>query len=154
MVVMDKQDYTDKALSLLIDTRTYKPIHKDPTTRLRNSLITKLKDTKQQGGLSDITYRKVYPTCVVPTSSMAFLNPQTGTPLRPIVASRGSITYGVAKELAGIIHPLVGHSPDHLRSTQHFVQHIQQAKLEPGEVIASLMSRPYSFLFLWTLQYK
>ena len=59
MVVMDKQDYIDKALSLLSDTNTYKTIHKDPTTRLRNSLITKHKDIKQQGGLSDNTYRKV-----------------------------------------------------------------------------------------------
>ena len=42
MVVMDKQDYMDKAVSLLSDTITYKIIHKDPTTRLRNSLITNL----------------------------------------------------------------------------------------------------------------
>ena len=32
MVVMDKQDYTDKALSLLADTSTYWIINKDPTT--------------------------------------------------------------------------------------------------------------------------
>ena len=62
---------------------------------------------------------------------------KTGTPLRPIVLSRGSITYGVAKELASIIHPVVGQSPHHIRNTQHFVQHIQQAKLELGEVMAS-----------------
>ena len=66
MVVMDKQDYMDKALGLLSDTSTYKSIHKDPTTRHRNSLITKPKDIKQQGGLSDVTYKKVYPTCMVP----------------------------------------------------------------------------------------
>ena len=46
MVVMDKQDYMDKALTLLSDTSTYKTIHKDPTTQLRNSLNTKLRDTK------------------------------------------------------------------------------------------------------------
>ena len=48
-----------------------------------------------------------------------------------------SITYGVAKELANIIHPLVGKPPHHLKSTQHFVQHIQKARMEPGEVMAS-----------------
>ena len=36
---------------------------------------------------------------------------KTGTPLRPIVSSRGSITYGVAKELSHIIKPLVHQSP-------------------------------------------
>ena len=33
------------------------------------------------------------------------------TPLRPIVSSCGSVTYGVAKELAKILKPLVGKSP-------------------------------------------
>ena len=72
IVVLGKEDYMDKALSLLSDTSTYKTIHKDPTTMLRNTLITKLMDIKQQGGLSDITCRKVYQTYAVPLSSMAF----------------------------------------------------------------------------------
>ena len=62
---------------------------------------------------------------------------KVGTPLRPIVLSRGSITYGVAKELAHIIKPLVGQSPHHLKNTQHFVQQLQGKKLESGEVITS-----------------
>ena len=64
---------------------------------------------------------------------------KVGTPLRPIVFSRGSITYGVAKELAYIIKPLVGQSPHHLKNTQQFIQQLQGKKLEPGEVITSLM---------------
>ena len=63
---MDKQDYTDKALKLLTDTTSYNAMSMDPTTRLRNRLITTLKDIKQKGGLSDITYRKVYPTSAAP----------------------------------------------------------------------------------------
>ena len=58
-------------------------------------------------------------------------------PLRPIVSSRGSITYGAAKELAHIIKPLVGQSPHHLKNTPHFVQQLQGKRLEPGEVITS-----------------
>ena len=60
-----------------------------------------------------------------------------GTPLRPIVSSRGSITSGVAKELAYIIQTLEGQSPHHLKNTQHFIQQFQGKKLEPGEVITS-----------------
>ena len=48
-----------------------------------------------------------------------------------------SITYGVAKELAYIIKPLVGQSPHHLKNTQHFIQQLQGKRLEPGEVITS-----------------
>ena len=53
------------------------------------------------------------------------------------MSSRGSITYRVAKELAGIIHPLVGQSQHYLRNTQHFIEKIQQVKLQPGQVISS-----------------
>ena len=47
------------------------------------------------------------------------------------------MTYGVAKELGKIICPLAGQSPHYLKSTQHFIQHIKEVKLEPWEVMAS-----------------
>ena len=72
MLVMDKKDYTDKALTLLTDANIHKTINKDPTSRLRNRLISTLKNIKQQGGLSDSTYRKPYPTSAVHQSFMAF----------------------------------------------------------------------------------
>ena len=59
------------------------------------------------------------------------------TPLRPIVSSCGSLTYGVAKELAKILKPLVGKSPHHITSTQDFVEQARQIKLEPGECLSS-----------------
>ena len=59
------------------------------------------------------------------------------TPLRPIVSSCGSVTYGVAKELAKILKPLVGKSPHHITSTQDFVEQVKQIKLEPGEYLSS-----------------
>ena len=61
----------------------------------------------------------------------------TDTPLRPIVSSCGSVTYGVAKELAKILKPLVGNSPHHINSTQDFVEQARQFKLEPGECLSS-----------------
>ena len=64
-------------------------------------------------------------------------NSQNRYPLRPIVSSRGSITYGVAKELSHIIKPLVGQSPHHLKNTQHFIQQIQGKSLQPGDSITS-----------------
>ena len=38
-MVMDKQHYKDKALSLLSDTNNYRTTNKDPTTKLRNQLF-------------------------------------------------------------------------------------------------------------------
>ena len=100
MVVMDKQDHTDKVLTLLTDTNTYRIINKDPTTRVKkNKLTNTLKGIKQTGGLSDSTYRKVYPFSAV--SPKFYCLPEIHkvcSPLRPIMSSRGSITYGLAKK--------------------------------------------------------
>ena len=67
MVVMDKEDYTDKALSLLANSNTYNVFTKDPTTKLKNKLVPTLRDIQNQGGLSDCSYRKVDPTSAIPS---------------------------------------------------------------------------------------
>ena len=52
MVIMDKKDYTDKALSLLTDSNTYRTISKDPANKLKKKVIGALKDIKQADGLN------------------------------------------------------------------------------------------------------
>ena len=59
------------------------------------------------------------------------------TPLRSIVSSCGSVTYGVAKELVKILKPLVGKSPHHINSTQDFVGQVKHITLAPGEYLSS-----------------
>ena len=108
-----------------------------PPATSKTNCITLLKDIKQTGGLSTNKYKKLYPTSAVPPKFYGLPKiHKVGTLLRPIVSSRGSITYGVAKELAYIIKPLVGQSPHHLKNT-HFAQQLQGKRLEPGEVITS-----------------
>ena len=67
------------------------------------------------------------------------------TPLRPIVSSCGSVTYGMAKELANILKPLVGKSPHHVNSTQDFVKQAKHITLAPGECLS-----PYDVSALFT----
>ena len=84
-----------------------KILSKDPTNRLKNKLIQTLKDIKQTGGLSNLKYKQLYPTSAVPPKFNGLPKiHRFGTPLRTIVSSRGSITYGVAKEWPYIIKPL------------------------------------------------
>ena len=53
----------------------------------------------------------MYPTGCVPPQFYGLPKiHKPDTPLRPIVSSCGSVTYGVAKELAKILKPLVGKS--------------------------------------------
>ena len=104
MVVMDRQDYVNKAQVLLGDRDTYRPISKDPIPKLKNQLIQIFKNFKSQGPASKATYKRLYPMCAIQVKfyGLSKIHRQ-GTPLRPILSSRGSITYGVVKELASIL---------------------------------------------------
>ena len=72
----------------------------------------------------------MYPTgCVIPKFYGLSKIHQLDTPLRPIVSSCGSVTYGVAKELAKILKPLVGKSTHHINSTHDFVEQAKQLNI-------------------------
>ena len=80
----------------------------------------------------------MYPTGCVPPKFYGLPKiHKPDTPLRPIVSSCGSVTYGVAKELAKILKPLVGKSPHHITNIQDFVEQAKHIKLEPGEGLSS-----------------
>ena len=112
IVIMDKEDYQEKAKALLEDQGTYKALKSDPTNRSKTKLISLLKKIKSEGGIDDTQYKKMYPTGAVPPKCYGLPKiHKRGNPLRPIVSSRGSISYEVAKELARIQKPLVGSSP-------------------------------------------
>ena len=84
MVIMDQQDYNNKAQALLQDTNTYKVLSKDPTSHLKNKLINLLKDIKQSWGLSTQKYKQLYPTSAVPPKFYGLPKiHKTGTPSDP-----------------------------------------------------------------------
>ena len=80
----------------------------------------------------------MYPTGCVPPKFYGIPKiHKLDTPLRPIVSSCGLVTYGVAKELAKILKPLVVKSPNHINSTQDFVGQVRHITLAPGECLSS-----------------
>ena len=137
MVVMDKEDYNTKSEELL-QTFTYQILSTDPTNRHKNKLISLLKSIKAEGGISETTYRKLYPTGA--TKPKYYGLPKVhkkDIPLRPIVSSIGSVTYETAKELSRILKPLVGRSTHHVRNNQDFIQRIQEVTVESEECMMS-----------------
>ena len=111
MVVLDREHYNNKARDLL-NTPACKEIPKDHTNRIKTQLINKLRQIKKGRKLDEGMYKTMYPTgCVLPKFYGLPKIHKMGTPLRPIVSSRGSVTYGVAKVLSKVIKPLVGQSP-------------------------------------------
>ena len=55
MVVMDRQDYINKTISLLAQP-VYRPIPRDPTNKIKAKCITMLRKVKNQTGLDNNTY--------------------------------------------------------------------------------------------------
>ena len=53
------------------------------------------------------------------------------------MSSCGSVTYVVAKELAKILKPLVGKSPQHIHSTRDILDQVKHIILAPGECLSS-----------------
>ena len=88
--------------------------------------------------MQENTYRKMYPTGASPPKFYGLPKiHKKNIPLRPIVSSIGSVSYGVAKELARIIKPLMGNSQHHVHNSKQFADEIKEMKLEEGECITS-----------------
>ena len=58
-------------------------------------------------------------------------------PLRPIVSTIGFPTYRLAKELARILSPLVGHAESFIKNSSHFVKDLGQLSLEKNSRMMS-----------------
>ena len=137
MVVMDRVDYNSKSEELL-HTPTYQILKTDLTNMIKNKLISLLKTIKAESGISETTYKKLYPTGA--TTPKYYGLPKVHkeeTPLRPIVSSIRSATYETAKELSKILKPLVGRSIHHVKNNQEFIQSLQDIKIEEDECMMS-----------------
>ena len=111
MVVMDREEYVNKAQELLVQP-AYKLIPRHPTNKVKAQLITKLRKIKKDTNLDEGTCKAMYPTGCVPPKFYGLPKiHKTANPLRPLVSSRGSVTYRVAKVLSKVLKPLVGKSP-------------------------------------------
>ena len=135
LVVIDKEEYIQKAHSLL-DQLAYKTIDRDPTNRIKTKVIQILRRLKRETRIDEGMYKAMYPTSYITPKSYGLPKiHKTGTPLRPIVSTRSSVTYGVAKVLAKVLKPMVAKSPLHIQSTRDFVNRLQGVTLLPQECL-------------------
>ena len=138
LVVIDKKDYTKKMNQLLEDKNTYRLLKMHPTNKQKNRLINILRRFKSEGRLEESTYKKMYPTRA--SSPKLYGLPKIykeEIPPRPIVSSQGSVSYGVAKELARILKPLSGNNNHQVFNSREFADEIKKIKLEKGDCIMS-----------------
>ena len=111
MVVLDKEDYIQKAGNLL-EQSVYKTIDRDPTNSIKTKLIQILRRLKRETCMDEGTYKAMYPTSGTPPKFYRLPNiHKMGTPHKSIVSSRDSVTYGVTKVLVKVLKPCKWTSP-------------------------------------------
>ena len=137
-VVLDTASYHSKVSELLRDDKTYEPLKKDPTTGYKQRIVQALKPLKEQKVIDSQLYHKLYPTSETPPTFYGLPKiHKEGVPLRPITSSIGSVTYPLAKYLTGIIGPLVGKTPHHIKNVKDFVTKAKAVNVGPDETIVS-----------------
>ena len=80
--------------------------------------------------MNEATYKKVYPTGAgLPKLYGLQKIHKAGVPLRPIVSSRGSVSYNTPKDLASILKPLAERTIYSVHNTQDFAEQMKTTKL-------------------------
>ena len=130
VVVMDKYQYREKALSLLNDRNTYSTLKSDPTSKTQRKLNKMLLDLKKADTINEELYRMLY--------SSDGLSPgfyglpkihKTGIPLRAIVSFINSPTYDFSSYLAKILSPVVGNTELTISKIPSNLRILQEVKL-------------------------
>ena len=138
VVVMNTSDYKEKAKNILSDNNTYKVLKKDPTSKYKTQLSSKLQEIRQLNEISDVEHRRLLPTSTLTPRFYGLPKVhKAGAPLRPIVASRGSITYGVARHVADILSPLVGKNGYALNNSEDMVNSLNNCTLQEDDILVS-----------------
>ena len=82
--------------------------------------------------------KRLYPTSAGPPKYYGLPKVhKPGMPLRPIISSIGSVTHVTAKELSGILKPLVGKSSHHVKNNMDFMQGLEGIQLQPEKCMMS-----------------
>ena len=139
VVVMDKQQYHDKALSLLNDKSTYAVLNSDPTSKTQRKLNKMLLDLKKAGKISDSTYKMLYSSDgLCPRFYGLPKIHKPGIPLRPIVSSVNSPTCAISGYLARILSPVVGKTDHTVKNSCEFADFIRDKTLNACEELVSV----------------
>jgi hypothetical protein len=127
-VVMNQADYNTRMIDHLSQSGSYKKLPSNPIAKV-------MKDVKRAIKNSNLDER--IKKCLLPNSEITpriYGLPKIhkdGAPLRPIVNTIGSPTYELAKYVAKILSPLVGHTDSFIKDSNDFVKIIKNEKIKP-----------------------
>ena len=128
----------DGGQAILSDTKTYKKLKADPTSRYEKEFATALRDLKDHKVIDYALHSKLYPTCdQAPRFYGLPKIHKVNCPLRPIVSSIGTISYQIARYVADILSPLVGKTEHHVKNSKAFAEEVRTLQVAPDEELRS-----------------
>ena len=137
-VILNTKEYEHKMSTLLSDINTYEVLQKDPTPKFKRELTEMIRRWQREGPIPTPLKHFIYPTSEeIPKMYGLPKIHKANVPLRPIVASRGSLAYNASSALADILGPLVGKSERHIKNSGDFVDNINNLEVPPGQKLIS-----------------
>jgi hypothetical protein len=149
-VVMSNEDYSIKIKSILSES-VYKKSTSDPTNKTERR-ITYL--TREADYPEDVMKKLTLHVSVPPRIHGLPKIHKEGVLLRPIINCISSPTHNLAKYLAGLLKPLVGHSMHHIINTEMFIHKLSDIKLQKTDILVSFDVTSYSPGCHWMMQYR
>lgn len=126
-------DYHNKISPLLDEHPIYEKLKRDSTSNYKKKGERRLetfgtRGLYQQGNLLDTA-------CIMEKLFLASTDFLRRTTSQTIVSSINSLTYNIAKYLATILAPLVGHNDHHIQNFEEFTSKIRVLKLDTDETM-------------------
>ncbi|BHF82019.1 hypothetical protein SprV_0802515500 [Sparganum proliferum] len=137
-VVLDKSEYVAKAQQLLNDNQSYKVIDSDPMKALVGKINKSLNQMRNEKAISEKDWRQMKPqdAALARFYGLPKIH-KPNVPLRPIVALKGTPTYGLAKWLAKHLKKLTDGSEHTAVSSTHFLERLKGVTIAPDEIMVS-----------------
>ncbi|BHF71711.1 hypothetical protein SprV_0401477100 [Sparganum proliferum] len=137
-VVLDKSEYVAKAQQLLNDNQSYKVLDSDPMKALVGKINKSLNQMRNEKAISEKDWRQMKPqdAALARFYGLPKIH-KPNVPLRPIVALKGTPTYGLAKWLAQHLKKLTDGSEHTAVSSTHFLERLKGVIIAPDEIMVS-----------------
>jgi hypothetical protein len=134
IVILDKQDYIDKANELLNDQNVFKKIPFNKTETREQALIKFLLKLRKANIINEKEYKEMRPDTCSRTPEAYFLIKvhKQNQPVRPIISSYNAYNYNTAKFLAKLLTPAMTTNKSYIKDSFDFTERIKQHKTTPG----------------------
>ncbi|XP_066926268.1 uncharacterized protein [Clytia hemisphaerica] len=137
LVRIDRDDAIAKIEEQLGNTEI---ITQDPTSTLARKFQNTLRPLHQAGKFTDKEYKKLYPSDPIPPRMYGTIKahkPEKNYPMRVVVSTIGTPSYGTSEYLVKIIQPTLNKNNTRLKNSYTFAELTRSWDVDPDEIQVS-----------------